>query len=633
MSHLALARSIPERRPPIFAAGPPIPWGRAIRPTPLSTLVVTVQKLQKRHFLAFTLALGLSLPTLGQAPPGYYNSVDTSTSATLRATLHEVIDDHTRFPYTDASTDTWNILAAAQEDPCDSSRVLLIYKNDSEPKQTGGNSFYNREHVWPRSYGIPDDGPSNYPFTDCHMLRLADGGYNSSRSNKPFRFCNSGCSQLVTTNSCGIGGAGGPYPGSSNWTTGAFDTGTWEVWEERRGDIARILFYMDLRYEGGTHNVTGFSEPNLELTDDDTLIDEYNTGNNESLAYMGILSDLLTWHAQDPVDAFEMNHNDVVFTFQGNRNPFADHPEWIDVIYNGGPPPPPPSPLQGTTWINEFHYDNSGTDSGEAVEVAGPAGLDLSGWSLVAYDGADGSMYATVNLSGVLPDTQNGIGVLDFSFPGLQDGPDAIALLDDSGKWLEFLSYEGDFTANDGPVANLTSLDVAVAENILTAVGQSLQLGGMGSLRSDHTWQLPLGETRAAVNANQDFNDPCPTASVNFRNSGFNPASLTCDPPVLGQAWTASVNLATTGSNFALILARRSPFQFTLMTGQVLLVDLGSSGELLNLPVQAGPVASFNSTIPTDMAFCGFNASLQAVHIGGAATFFLSNAMDLTAGL
>jgi hypothetical protein len=79
-------------------------------------------------------------------------------------------------------------------------------------------------------------------------------------------------------------------------------------------------------------------------------------------------------------------------------------------------------------------------------------------------------------------------------------------------------------------------------------------------------------------------------------------------------------------------LARKSPFMFTLMTGQVLLVDLGSSNELLGLAAQAGPVAMFNSMIPSDVSFCGFEASLQAVHFGGAGNFFLSNAMDLIAG-
>jgi hypothetical protein len=344
---------------------------------------------------------------------------------------------------------------------------------------------------------------------------------------------------------------------------------------------------------------------------------------------MGILTDLLLWHAEDPVDAFEMAHNDVVFGFQGNRNPFADHPEWVNIIYMVGPPPPP---LQGLVWINEFHYDNTGVDTGEAVEIAGPDGIDLTGFTVVAYDGGTGASYATLNLSGTLPDTKGGIGILDFAF-GLQNGPDGLALVDDSNGVLEFISYEGSFTASDGPALGMDSLDIGVSESGTTAIGDSLQRAGNGVFASDFTWQTPLGETRGEVNANQSFLPPCPTAGASFRNSGFNPASFSADPPVLGQMWTASVDLSTTGSNFALILARKDPFMFTLMTGQVLLVDLGSSNELLNLPARPGPLATFSAMIPGDMAFCGFEASLQAVHFGGAATFFLSNAVDLIAGL
>jgi hypothetical protein len=95
------------------------------------------------------------------------------------------------------------------------------------------------------------------------------------------------------------------------------------------------MFYMDVRYEGGTHSVTGFAEPDLRLTDDRALISASNTGSNTSIAYMGILSVLLAWHQSDPPDAEELRRNDVVFGAQGNRNPFVDHPEWVALLYGG----------------------------------------------------------------------------------------------------------------------------------------------------------------------------------------------------------------------------------------------------------------------------------------------------------
>ena len=294
-----------------------------------------------RSFFFATLSLVVfavtSRPALAQCTPpsGYYASVDASSSASLRATLHAVIDDHTKIPYTSSSTDTWDVLEIAQRDPSDVIRILDVYKNESYPKQGGGNNFYQREHTWPNSYGFPNDGSSNYPYSDCHSLFLCNGSYNSARSNKPFRNCSASCTEYDTVFNNGNGGQGGGYPGDSNWSTGSFTSGTWEVWSGRRGDIARAMFYMDIRYEGGNHGSSGFAEPDLRLTDNQSLIASGNTGQNESVAYMGMLSVLLQWHVEDPPDADECFRNDMVWAFQGNRNPFIDHPEWVECIYSG----------------------------------------------------------------------------------------------------------------------------------------------------------------------------------------------------------------------------------------------------------------------------------------------------------
>ena len=268
--------------------------------------------------------LAFSTAALRADPPdGYYDPIDATNSTTLRTTLHAVIDDHTRFPYTSPNTDTWDILNLADEDPNNSGRILDVYRNASYPKISGGTRDYNREHTWPKSYGFPDDGSNNYPFTDCHMLFLCDGSYNSSRSNNPFRNCNAGCTERTTLANNGQGGGSGEYPGNSNWRTGQGPSGTWETWIGRRGDVARALFYADVRYEGGA------SEPDLILTDDEDLI----VVTEGPVAYMGILSVLLQWHIEDPPDDVERNRNDVVFSFQENRNPFIDNPEWVACLF------------------------------------------------------------------------------------------------------------------------------------------------------------------------------------------------------------------------------------------------------------------------------------------------------------
>lgn len=309
----------------------------------------------------------------GQAPPGYYASVDGTDGATLRATLHPVIDDHSRFPYTSGSADTWDILELADEDPSLSSSILDVYRNASYAKEGGGNSFYNREHSWPKSYGFPSDGTGNYPYTDCHALFLCDSGYNSSRSNKPFGVCSSSCAEKVTDPNGGQGGGTGTYPGNSNWTSGSLSSGTWEVWSGRRGDVARALFYMDVRYDGGTHGITGVSEPDLILTDDVALIASSNTGSNEAVGYMGLLTVLRQWHLDDPVDAKEQQRNEQVYAYQGNRNPFVDHPEWVACIFAGScgaDNTPPIAPTGVSTLPGDSSVFLDWTDSTES-DLAG----------------------------------------------------------------------------------------------------------------------------------------------------------------------------------------------------------------------------------------------------------------------
>jgi endonuclease I len=277
---------------------------------------------------AVLVAVALPPRVTSAAPPaGYYDSVNTSTPALLRSTLHAVIDDHTRFPYTASGTDTWNILNLADQDPANSANILDLYKNHSYLKISGGDGAYNREHSWPNSYGFPDDGSTNYPYTDCHHLFACDKPYNSDRANQPFGNAGTGRTERPTDVNNGQGGGSGVYPGNSNWYAGGY----WQTWAGRKGDVARAMFYMDVRYEGGTHGITGAAEPDLILTDNASLIQ--TTGGNASVAYMGLLSVLVRWNAEDPPDARELARDDVVYGFQGNRNPFADHPEWVNAIF------------------------------------------------------------------------------------------------------------------------------------------------------------------------------------------------------------------------------------------------------------------------------------------------------------
>jgi len=171
------------------------------------------------------------------------------------------------------------------------------------------------------------------------------------------------------------------------------------------------------------------------------------------------------------------------------------------------------SPLAADVFINEIHYDNASTDAGEAIEVAGSATTDLTGWTIALYNGSNGEVYSTINLAGVIPDQDNGYGTLSFAEAGIQNGaPDGMALVDDTMTVLQFLSYEGTFTAVDGPAIGMMSTDIGVTEGSGTPLGDSLQLGGTGLTYNDFTWQTEMPNTFGAVNTGQIFDTPPPPA-------------------------------------------------------------------------------------------------------------------------
>ena len=162
--------------------------------------------------------------------------------------------------------------------------------------------------------------------------------------------------------------------------------------------------------------------------------------------------------------------------------------------------------------IAEFHYDNSSTDTGEAIEISAPAGTSLNGWQVVLYNGASTSRasYSTRTLTETVSATCGTRGVVVLTYPtdGIQNGsPDGIALVDSAGAVVEFLSYEGFFTAANGPAAGMVSTDIGVNET-----GGSTEPPGLSLQRNgDGTWNAPRAHTFGACN---DADEPPPPAVV-----------------------------------------------------------------------------------------------------------------------
>ncbi|MBY6037630.1 endonuclease [Fictibacillus nanhaiensis] len=233
----------------------------------------------------------------GDPPPfdeSYYSSATGKTGAALKTALHNIIDDHTELSY----SEVWEALKVTDQDPNNSNNVILLYTGRSQSKTTNGSGIndWNREHVWAKSHG--DFGTTMGAGTDIHHLRPTDVSVNSSRGNLDFDNGGSQHSEAL-----------GNY----------YDSDSWEPRNAVKGDVARMIFYMAVRYEGDS------GEPQLELN---------NNVNNGTAPFHGKMSILLQWHQQDPVDNWERNRNNIIYNdYQHNRNPFIDHPEWAEEIW------------------------------------------------------------------------------------------------------------------------------------------------------------------------------------------------------------------------------------------------------------------------------------------------------------
>lgn len=223
----------------------------------------------------------------------YYATASGKTGIALKSALHEIISDHKVLSY----DQVWEALKITDEDPNNSNNVLLFYSGISRSKSSNGGNVgdWNREHVWAKSHG--DFGTSKGPGTDIHHLRATDTQVNSSRGSLDFDY---GGMSVKNCDFC------------------KRDNDSFEPPNNVKGDVARMLFYMAVRYEQG-------DRVDLELNE------KLNNGKNP---YHGKLSVLLEWHKNDPVDDIEKKRNEKIFEIQGNRNPFIDNPEWAKLIWN-----------------------------------------------------------------------------------------------------------------------------------------------------------------------------------------------------------------------------------------------------------------------------------------------------------
>ena len=254
-------------------------------------------------FFFWTLSLNAQIPE-------YYSQLDLSEKdkPLLLQLANLTIDNHLTFiPYTSSSTvDTWDILRISDLSNQVSDNVLLIYGYDDNDGDFNSdrtrNAFdschsssctglWTREHVFAKSLANPSLSYEPGPGTDLHNLRAVDSRKNTQRSNRLFGY-GFGSSKITDE--------GDFYPG-----------------DEWKGDVARIIMYMYMRYplQCEAFNVGSGSvnySPNKDMPDI-----------------------FLEWNAEDPVSNLELNRNDIIYSYQGNRNPFIDNPYLATLIWGG----------------------------------------------------------------------------------------------------------------------------------------------------------------------------------------------------------------------------------------------------------------------------------------------------------
>jgi len=262
----------------------------------------------KPLIVAFLLALmGQSL--VAQIPNGYYNNANGKTGDELKMALHEIIQGHTTISYQQIWTAFWSTDNKGDNVVWDmySDGASYTYSYQEGNDQCGEygqeGDCYNREHSWPQSWFSGDD--QAIPSRDLHQVFPTDGFVNSQRSNHPFGEV--GVASWTSQNGSKLG---------TCKTSLGYEGTVFEPIDEYKGDFARALMYVSVRYynedsDWGTSGMT-----------------------NKSEILPWAMNMLLRWSDNDPVSQKEIDRNNAVYGIQNNRNPFVDHPEYARMIWD-----------------------------------------------------------------------------------------------------------------------------------------------------------------------------------------------------------------------------------------------------------------------------------------------------------
>lgn len=268
----------------------------------------------KRTWL-LALLIFYTVLTFAQIPNGYYSTA-TGTGATLKTSLYNIIKNHNVRTYTNLWTDFQSTDKRADGKVWDMYSTCNLIFVTNQDNGTGGTTEcdkYNREHSFPNSWFGGDQ--SSPMYTDLFHLYPTDKKVNNTRSNYIY-------GKVLTAS---YTSSNGSKLGSSDPSTG-FSGTVFEPIDEYKGDFARSYLYMATCYEDKIANWTSYQTEALSILDG-TTFPAYKAW------YVQLL---LSWCEKDPVSQKEIDRNNAVYLIQNNRNPYIDHPEYVQAVWGSG---------------------------------------------------------------------------------------------------------------------------------------------------------------------------------------------------------------------------------------------------------------------------------------------------------
>ncbi len=461
-------------------------------------------------------------------PAIYYSAVQSEIDAgsdvsILRQRISETLaSGHRQLTY----SQVWTALTETDEDPANSDNVILFYSNRSLAKASNGSGSassnpdnWNREHSWPKSHGF--SGTSNEAYTDIQHLRATDISVNGSRASLDFDYSDAPLAEAPENR---------------------VDGDSFEPRDAIKGDVARMMMYMDVRYEGSSADIT----PDLMLVNRLTSGDE---------AALGKLCVLLEWHNNDPVDNAELTRQNTIYEYQGNRNPFVDHPDWAALLYPASscedseptePPtdPDPSEPAAAASLMLTAIFD--GPLSGGV-----PKGIEL----LVTQDTDD------LSVCGV-GSANNGGGSSgeEFVFPAVSArAGDYIYIASEADGFTSFFGFAPDYTSNAMSINGDDAVEVFCHGELIDIYGDAntdgtgeaweytdsfayRNSGSASVIFEVSNWQVPGTDTLDGQTSNSSATTPIPVGTY-----ALTPATLFFSEYVEGSSFNKALELVNVG--------------------------------------------------------------------------------------